>query len=193
MAAVDPTTAIAATIVSSLVAADGARKIGKQTKAANDYNASINDRNALADEQDAIQLKLANGLSIARFQREFSDLQDATSQAFRFNGFVAEGGTPLKVALANAKEADEEIAIMKYNSAVGVQELEQSAVQNKMQGNLNRLYGRNAMAAANINAGTSLLSGFTSAASIQSNANLNRQTIKSNSALQKSIINSRYG
>ena len=193
MAAVDPTTAIAATIVSSLVAADGARKIGKQTKAANDYNAAINDRNALADEQDAIQLKLANGLSIARFQREFSDLQDATSQAFRFNGFVAEGGTPLKVALANAKEADEEIAIMKYNSAVGVQELEQSAVQNKMQGNLNRLYGRNAMAAANINAGTSLLSGFTSAASIQSNANLNRQTIKSNSALQKSIINSRYG
>ena len=193
MAAVDPTTAIAATIVSSVVQADGARKIGKQTKAANDYNASINDRNALADEQDAIQLKLANGLSIARFQREFSDLQDATSQAFRFNGFVAEGGTPLKVALANAKEADEEIAIMKYNSAVGVQELEQSAVQNKMQGNLNRLYGRNAMAAANINAGTSLLSGFTSAASIQSNANLNRQTIKSNSALQKSIINSRYG
>ena len=193
MAAVDPTTAIAATIVSSLVAADGARKIGKQTKAANDYNAAINDRNALADEQDAIQLKLANGLSIARFQREFSDLQDATSQAFRFNGFVAEGGTPLKVALANAKEADEEIAIMKYNSAVGVQELEQSAVQNKMQGNLNRLYGRNAMAAANINAGTSLLSGFTSAASIQSNANLNRQTIKSNSALQKSKINSRYG
>jgi|TARA_R110000851_G_scaffold19184_3_gene59354 hypothetical protein len=193
MAAVDPTTAIAATIVSSLVAADGARKIGKQTKAANDYNAAINDRNALADEQDAIQLKLANGLSIARFQREFSDLQDATSQAFRFNGFVAEGGTPLKVALANAKEADEEIAIMKYNSAVGVQELEQSAVQNKMQGNLNRLYGRNAMAAANINAGTSLLSGFTSAASIQSNANLNRQTIKSNSALQKSNINRKYG
>ena len=193
MAAVDPTTAIAATIVSSVVQADGARKIGKQTKAANDYNASINDRNALADEQDAIQLKLANGLSIARFQREFSDLQDATSQAFRFNGFVAEGGTPLKVALANAKEADEEIAIMKYNSAVGVQELEQSAVQNKMQGNLNRLYGRNAMAAANINAGTSLLSGFTSAASIQSNANLNRQTIKSNSALQKSNINRKYG
>lgn len=193
MAAVDPTTAIAATIVSSVVQADAARKIGKQTKAANDYNASINDRNALADEQDAIQLKLANGLSIARFQREFSDLQDATSQAFRFNGFVAEGGTPLKVALANAKEADEEIAIMKYNSAVGVQELEQSAVQNKMQGNLNRLYGRNAMAAANINAGTSLLSGFTSAASIQSNANLNRQTIKSNSALQKSNINRKYG
>jgi|TARA_R110001592_G_scaffold941_1_gene5465 hypothetical protein len=185
--------AIASTIISSVVAANGARTVGKQTKAANDYNASINDRNALADEQDAIQLKLANGLSIARFQREFSDLQDATSQAFRFNGFVAEGGTPLKVALANAKEADEEIAIMKYNSAVGVQELEQSAVQNKMQGNLNRLYGRNAMAAANINAGTSLLSGFTSAASIQSNANLNRQTIKSNSALQKSIINSRYG
>ena len=193
MAAVDPTTAIAATIVSSVVQADAARKIGKQTKAANDYNASINDRNALADEQDAIQLKLANGLSIARFQREFSDLQDATSQAFRFNGFVAEGGTPLKVALANAKEADEEIAIMKYNSAVGVQELEQSAVQNKMQGNLNRLYGRNAMAAANINAGTSLLSGFTSAASIQSNANLNRQTIKSNRALQKSNINRKYG
>jgi len=43
--------AIASTIVSSVVAAQGARTVGKQTKAANDYNASINDRNALADEQ----------------------------------------------------------------------------------------------------------------------------------------------
>lgn len=185
--------AIASTVISSIVAANGARAIGKQQKAANDFNADINDRNALADEQDAVQLKIASELDIARFKRQFADLQDATSQAFRYNGFVAEGGTPLKIALANAQEADEEIAIKKYNAAIGQQDLEQSAVQNRMQGSLNRLYGRNAMAAGNINAGTSLLSGFTSAASIQGSADLSRQGIQSNINLQRQNVQSRYG
>jgi len=185
--------AIASTIITSVVAANGARAVGRQQKAANDFNADINDRNALADEQDAVQLKIASELDIARFKRQFADLQDATSQAFRYNGFVAEGGTPLKIALANAQEADEEIAIKKYNAAIGQQDLEQSAVQNRMQGSLNRLYGRNAMAAGNINAGTSLLSGFTSAASIQGSADLSRQGIQSNINLQRQNVQSRYG
>ena len=106
---------------------------------------------------------------------------------------MAEGGTPLKIALSNAQEADEEIAIKKYNAAIGQQDLEQSAVQNRMQGSLNRLYGRNAMAAGNINAGTSLLSGFTSAANIQGSADLSRQGIQSNINLQRQNIQSRYG
>jgi len=174
--------AIASTIITSVVAANGARAVGKQQKAANDFNADINDRNALADEQDAVQLKIASELDIARFKRQFADLQDATMQAFRYNGFVADGGTPLKVALANAQAADEEIAIMKYNAEVGVQEIEESATQNRMQASLNRLYGRNAMAAGNINAGTSLLSGFTSAANMQTTYNQNQQ-----------LLNKKYG
>lgn len=174
--------AIASTIITSIVAANGARAVGKQTKAANDYNASIDDRNALSDDQKAEQLKLVNGLEITKFKKEFSDLQDATMQAFRFNGFDADGGTPLKVALANAQAADEEIAIMKYNASVGVQEIEESATQNRMQANLNRLYGRNARAAGNIKAGTSLLSGFTSAATMQNSYNQNQQ-----------LLNKKYG
>ena len=174
--------AIASTIITSVVAANGARVVGKQQKAANDFNADINDRNALADEQKVTQLKLVNGLEVTKFKKEFSDLQDATMQAFRYNGFVADGGTPLKVALANAQAADEEIAIMKYNAEVGVQEIEESATQNRMQASLNRLYGRNAMAAGNINAGTSLLSGFTSAANMQTTYNQNQQ-----------LLNKKYG
>jgi len=84
--------------------------------------------------------------------------------------------------LANAQAADEEIAIMKYNAEVGVQEIEESATQNRMQASLNRLYGRNAMAAGNINAGTSLLSGFTSAANMQTTYNQNQQ-----------LLNKKYG
>ena len=185
--------AIASTVVSSLVAANGARQVGKAQQAANNYNADINERNALANEQDAVQLKIASQLDIARFRKEFSDLQDATSQAFRYNGFVAEGGTPLKIALANAKEADEEIAIRKYNAAVGVQELEESAVQNRMQAQLNRLYGSTARTAGNINAGVSLLRGFSSAANIQAGANLNRQSIQNNINLQKQTAQTRFG
>ena len=70
--------AIASTVVSSVVAANGARAVGKAQQAANNYNADINERNALANEQDAVQLKIASQLDIARFRREFSDLQDAT-------------------------------------------------------------------------------------------------------------------
>ncbi len=185
--------AIAATVVSSIVAANGARTVGKAQQAANNFNADINERNALADEQDAVQLKIASELDIARFQKEFSDLQDATSQAFRYNGFSAEGGTPLKIALANAKQADEEIAIKKYNAAVGVQEIEQSAVQNRMQASLNRLYGSTARASGNINAGVSLLRGFSSAANIQAGADLNRQSIQNNINLQRQGVQTRFG
>ena len=46
--------AIASTVVSSLVAANGARAVGKAQQAANNYNADINERNALANEQDAV-------------------------------------------------------------------------------------------------------------------------------------------
>ena len=55
-------------------------------------------------------------VEIGRFRREFDNLQAATSQSFRFNGWMADTGTPLKVALANASEADEEVAIRRYNA-----------------------------------------------------------------------------
>jgi len=151
------TAIIAAGVGSAVAGAVGSIASGKQQEAAYKYNASINERNAQVAEMQGEQLVYANELEIERFKDDFQDLQAATTQAFRYNGFAAGSGTPLKIALANAAEADEEIAIRRYNAKVGKQQTEESATQERMQAQLNRLYGRQARTAGYINAGTSLL------------------------------------
>tara|TARA_R100001509_G_scaffold133006_1_gene86584 strand:+ start:364 stop:816 length:453 start_codon:yes stop_codon:yes gene_type:complete len=130
---------------------------GRQEKVAYDYNADINERNAKASDQEAAQLIFAEEQNIVEFREQFSDLQDAQAQAYRYNGWIAEEGTPLKVALASAQEADEEIAARRYNAKVGSQELKEAGVQERMQGTLNRMYGRAAMTRGRARAFTSLL------------------------------------
>lgn len=121
---------------------------GRQQQAAYNFNADINERNARASDQEAAQLVFAEEQQIARFRDEFSDLQNAQAQAYRYNGWIAEEGTPLKVALASAQEADEEIAIRRYNAKVGSQQITEGGVEQRMQATLNRMYGKSAMTAA---------------------------------------------
>jgi hypothetical protein len=91
-------------------------------------------------------------------------------QAFRYNGFVATGGTPLKVAMENARQADEEIAMRRYNAAIGQQQALESATEARMQADLNRLYGAQASQASYYQAGSTLLSGASRGAQIQAMA-----------------------
>jgi len=115
---------------------------GRQEQVAYNYNADINERNAKASDQEAAQLIFAEEEKIVEFREQFSDLQDAQMQAYRYNGGIAEEGTPLKVALASAQEADEEIAARRYNAKVGSSEIKEAGVQERMQGTLNRMYGK---------------------------------------------------
>lgn len=147
-------------IASAAVSAVGAMQQGRAQARAYNYNAQINERNALVAEQEGEQLILENEDAIVRFKRDFAKLQAATQQAQRYNGWIASGGTPLKVALANAAEADEEIAVRRYNAKVGKQQKEESALQQRMQANLNNLYASAAKKSSFISAGSSLLSGF---------------------------------
>ena len=133
---------------------------GRQEQAAYNFNADVNERNADVSDQEAEQLVRNEEQNIADFREDFSDLQDATAQAYRYNGWIASTGTPLKVLLANAQEADEEIAARRYNAKVGKQQKEESALQQRMQANLNNLYASAARKSSFISAGSSLLSGF---------------------------------
>ena len=72
---------------------------------------------------------------------------------------MADGDTPLLVALANASEADEEIQTMDYNARVGQAELKEEGVQQRMEADLKRMYADNARTAGMFKAGQSLLSG----------------------------------
>ena len=141
-------------------------KAGQQQQAAYNYNADINERNAKTADHEAAQLIFSEEQNIVEFRQQFSDLQDAQAQAFRYNGWIAEEGTPLKVALASAQEADEEIATRRYNAAVGGQQLREQGVQERMQGTLNRMYGKSAATAGKARAFQSLIQTGTAIAGI---------------------------
>ena len=65
---------------------------------------------------------------------------------------------------------DEEINIKRYNAQVGKQQLEEQGLQQTMQGNLNRMYGRAARQAGNYKAAQSLLSGISTGSQIYATA-----------------------
>jgi len=137
---------------------------GQQEQAAYNFNADINERNAKAADQEAAQLVFTEEQNIVQFREDFSDLQDATNQAFRYNGWIAEEGTPLKVALANAQEADAEIETRRYNAAVGAQTISEQGVESRLQGTLNRMYGKAASTRGKARAVQSLISSGTAIA-----------------------------
>ena len=148
-----------ASMASTALSAASSIAAGRQQKAAYDYNAQIDERNALAKEIQAEVYKRNQDLQIQKFRQDFRRLNDATSQAFRKNGFVATGGTPLLVALENAQNADEEIAIKEYNASVGEQQIKESAVNDRLSANLNRMYGQAAKKSGMIGAGKTIMSG----------------------------------
>tara|TARA_R110002020_G_scaffold336283_9_gene551481 strand:+ start:1425 stop:1925 length:501 start_codon:yes stop_codon:yes gene_type:complete len=150
---------VALAVASTAASAATAVAQGRQQEAVFDYNANINERNAKVADIAAEQLYQTEQLKIQKFTKEFTALNDATSQGFRYNGWMSDGGTPLLVALENASEADLEIQIMDYNARVGEQELKEKGVQERLEADLNTMYGDQARIAGVMSAGQSLLSG----------------------------------
>ena len=139
-------TAIFTAAAGTAVSAYGQYQAGKTQQAAYNFNGQIDERNAKAADQQAEQIQLAADLEAIKFRNDFQRLQDATAQANRYNGWMADTGTPLKVALANATEAEEESS------------------------QLNQMYGRAARRAGVINAGSSLLAGASNIGQIRATA-----------------------
>jgi len=162
--------ATASAVVGTVMQASAAKAKGKSDQLAANYNADINDRNADAADISARQLIQAEELQIIKFQNQYEELSQQTNMANSYNGWLADSGTPLKIALANAQEADEEVNIKRYNAQVGKQQLEEQGLQQTMQGNLNRMYGRAARQAGNYKAAQSLLSGISTGSQIYATA-----------------------
>ena len=157
----DPITlAIGAAVLGSTAQAAGQVAEGNTQNAAYQFNADINERNAQVAEQQADQLVRREEEKIVDFQKDFRKFSDAQSQAFRYNGWIASEGTPLKVALASAQEAEEEIATRRYNAKVSAGQLEENATQERMQADLNRMYGKAAKRSGQLRATGTLLNTF---------------------------------
>ena len=156
----EPMTAIAmaATAGNSLLSARAAVQEGVAARRAGEFNARMSERSAKIAEQQAEQIKRASEFDIARFREDFSDIQASTATAFRYNGFVATGGTPLQVLLDNAYEADQEIALRRYNASIDEQAALESATEQRLAARLDRMRGAQAQRAGYFRAASSLLS-----------------------------------
>ena len=103
---------------SSLLSANASLQAGKAQQKAYNFNAQIGERNAAISDQQAELIAQDTMRQNIKFRDQFEAFNNATAQAFRYNGWVADSGTPLTILLNNALEADEEIASREYNSRV---------------------------------------------------------------------------
>ena len=156
-----------ASAVGSAVSAVGAIQAGKDAKAAHDYNAQIADRNAEAERINAERVEFLETARIEDFREQYEDFADAQGMAFARNGFTASTGTPLALQLASRMEAEKEIANNIYNIKLGKQAREQAALNQELEGRLQRMYGQRAQSAGFMQAGRSLLSGASNMYRIQ--------------------------
>ena len=129
----------------------------KSQGAAGKYNQSVNNRNAEVIEGQAAQLESKKEFDIAQFQKEFRQLEGATTVSLAKSGVEIGSGTAANIDLSNAYEAKLQENLIEYNSKV--------AQSNKMEeANFARIRGtmaRNDAKMAQINTvastGTSLL------------------------------------
>lgn len=158
----DPVTMAAVAVGGSLLSARATLQAGKAQQNAANFNALVSERNAMKAEQEGEQIRLKSEQDILAFSRNFNRLQASTQQSFRYNGFVATSGTPLRVALENAQQADEEIAARRYNAEVAQLQASESALEQRMAADLERMTGAAAAKAARTQAMGTLLQGAAS-------------------------------
>lgn len=151
---------------SSLLGAGAAIDSGKAQQVAYDFNSNVNKRNALVAESQADIIKRSAQLDIERLKNAFGELQAQQERALSFNGWDADSGTGLALQLETAAAVDNDIANLEYNSALAQAQSMEAAVQEKIQGDLNKLYGKQARRASEFAATGSLLSGATQAATL---------------------------
>lgn len=148
-----------ASAAGNAVQAVGAIQEGKAKQEAHEYNAAINDRNAEAERINAERVEFVETAKVERFKKQYQDFADAQRMAFAYNNIVSDSGTAADVQRASALEADREIASNLYNIKLGKQAQEEQALNQELQGNLQRMYGVQARQAGMIRAGQSLMSG----------------------------------
>ena len=136
----DPVTT-ALVIGSGVMTARGQIAAGKAQQNAANFNAQVSERNADIADQKAVVSNINTGLQKKQFAKEFGRAQARTQQAYRYNGFVASSGTPALVALEQAAEADEQLALMEYEGKLREQGFQEEAAEFRMTAGMQRASG----------------------------------------------------
>ncbi len=139
-----------------------------QQNAAGKYNQAIQNRNAQIADQEAQQIEQQKEFDIARFDKNFTQLQGQTNTRILKSG-VELSGSGLRVLRSNAEQAEVERNVIEYNSKVAASQRREAGNMFRIQGQFARQQGRSAaigtlfstgMTFAGSSAGKSLLSKF---------------------------------
>lgn len=159
-----PYIAAGTAIAGGMISASGSIKSGKAARAAAEYNAKIQERNAKVAEQAAEQILMQADRDAIR--AEEIGLKFIRNQQGRYgaSGVIAGQDTALKVALESANNLEEQIAQRYYKSEVEAITMREQGVDARLGANLTRMEGNARYQAAKTQAMTSLLSSSSSAA-----------------------------
>ena len=129
----------------------------KQASAAGKYNQAVQNRNAQIAEQEATQIEKQLETDLARFDKQFQQLQgQATTSIIKSGAELS--GSGLRVLRYNAEQAELEKNIMEYNSKIGQARKFEEANFARIQGQMARQQSRIAQLQTITQTGTSLLS-----------------------------------
>jgi len=107
----------------------------KQASAAGNFNQSVANRNAEIAEQEAAQIDKQLEFDLVQFDKEYVKLVGSERVASAKSGIDYEG-TTLKIARANAKEAELQRNIMSYNAKIGQSQKINDAAFSRIQGTI---------------------------------------------------------
>lgn len=151
---------------SSLLGAGAAIDSGKSQQVALEFNANVNERNAVIAEQRAEVIKRESDLNVQDIKGRYAEFRAMQERTLAMNGWDADTGTGLQLQIEAASAADQDIANLQYNTAIAQAQVLEGAVQERIQADLNRLYGKQAVRESEYRAAGTLLSGATKAATL---------------------------
>jgi len=128
----------------------------QQQGAIGKYNKGVNDRNAFIAEQEAAAIEKQTEFNLAKFDKQFSQLQAQTKVATLKSGATL-SGTALNNLRYNAEQSKIQKNIIEYNSKVAANKKIEEANFARIKGNIAMQQTRLAQLQTFTSTGTSLL------------------------------------
>ena len=140
----------------AVVGAIGAAQV-QQQGAIGKYNQAVQNRKAAVLEQESQQIEKQTEFDIAQFDKKFEQLEGTTKVNLAKSGVVQGSGTSYRIAMANAREAELQKNIMRYNAKVAADRKMEEANFAIISGQLAKEQSRLAQINTIATTGTSLL------------------------------------
>ena len=129
----------------------------QQQGAIGKYNQAVQNRKAAVLEQESKQIEKQTEFDIAQFDKKFVQLEGTTKTNLAKSGVVQGSGTAYRIQMQNAREAELQRNIMRYNSKVAANRKMEEASFARISGNLARQQAKLAQINTIASTGTSLL------------------------------------